>query len=59
VALRRIGGVAEKAAYEELTAQLVGTLGEREEVLGLVAVGSMASGPDAWSDHDFRVVASC
>lgn len=47
----------EKAAYEELTAQLVGTLGEREEVLGLVAVGSMASGPDAWSDHDFLVVA--
>ena len=47
----------EKAAYEELTAQLVGTLGERSEVLGLVAVGSMASGPDAWSDHDFLVVA--
>ena len=47
----------EKVAYEEFTAELVGTLGERPEVLGLVAVGSMASGPDAWSDHDVLVIA--
>lgn len=26
-------------------------------MLGLVAVGSMASGPDPWSDHDFLVIA--
>lgn len=57
VDLRRIGAVVEKAAYEEFTAALVGALGARPVVLGLVAVGSMASGPDAWSDHDFLVVA--
>ncbi|HEX4978124.1 MAG TPA: hypothetical protein VFV40_09695 [Nocardioides sp.] len=47
----------EKAAYEEFTSLLVGSLGDRPEVLGLVAVGSMASGPDVWSDHDFLVIA--
>ncbi len=47
----------EKAAYEELTARLVESLGNRPDVLGLVAVGSMAGEPDTWSDHDFLVVA--
>ena len=47
----------EKAAYEAFTAELVGNLGDRSDVLGLVAVGSMADGPDVWSDHDFLVIA--
>ena len=47
----------EKAAYEAFTEELVGSLRDRPEVLGLVAVGSMAGAPDQWSDHDFLVVA--
>lgn len=44
-------------SYHRFTADLVGSLAARAEVLGVVAVGSMASGPDTWSDHDFLVVA--
>jgi hypothetical protein len=47
----------DRASYERFTAELMGSLGDRPDVLGLVAVGSMAGGPDTWSDHDFLVIA--
>ena len=47
----------DRASYDDFTAALTASLGERPEVLGLVAAGSFASGPDEWSDHDFLVVA--
>ncbi|NOK58659.1 MAG: hypothetical protein GFH27_549301n311 [Chloroflexi bacterium AL-W] len=46
-------------AYHAFTNQLVASLTQRADVLGLVAVGSMAAQdyqPDAWSDHDFYVI---
>lgn len=45
--------------YHALTQALLEALRARSDVLGLVAVGSMAAQdirPDAWSDHDFFVV---
>ena len=47
----------DRASYDAFAADLTASLAERPEVLGLVAVGSFASGPDAWSDHDFLVIA--
>lgn len=45
--------------YHAFTNQLVANLTQRTDVLGLVAVGSMAAQdyqPDVWSDHDFYVI---
>ncbi len=45
--------------YRAFTRELVATLSPRPDVLGLVALGSMAeqgSPPDAWSDHDFWLI---
>jgi len=45
--------------YQELTRSLTASLEARSEVLGLVALGSMARmgiEPDSWSDHDFFVI---
>jgi hypothetical protein len=47
----------DRVSYHAFTAELTDRLAARLEVLGLVAVGSMASGPDAYSDHDFLVIA--
>ena len=44
----------DRAAYDAFTAALTESL--RDRVLALVAVGSMSSGPDEWSDHDFFVI---
>ena len=44
-------------SYQRFTDALTGSLRGRDGVLGLVAVGSMASGPDEFSDHDFLVIA--
>lgn len=49
----------QKDAYHQFTQQLVTNLQARADVLGLVAVGSMAAQdyqPDEWSDHDFFVI---
>lgn len=49
----------DKTAYEAFTQELIDTLRDRDDVVGLVALGSMAARnyrPDAWSDHDFFVV---
>ena len=46
-------------AYNEFTESLLRTLRADPEVLGLVALGSMAAVdtlPDRWSDHDFFVI---
>jgi hypothetical protein len=46
-------------SYRRFTRQLTTNLSARDDVLGLVAVGSMAERdylPDAWSDHDFFVI---
>lgn len=46
--------------YQDFTKALTASLGRRADVLGLIALGSMASDdyqPDRWSDHDFFVVA--
>lgn len=46
-------------SYRTFTRQLIASLDGRADVLGLVAVGSMAeqdTRPDAWSDHDFYVI---
>lgn len=51
----------ELAAYRAFTDQLVAHLRARPEVLGLVALGSMAERgelPDTRSDHDFFVIAA-
>jgi hypothetical protein len=48
-------------AYDAFTAALQGSLAGRADVLGLVALGSMAGRdyqPDEFSDHDFFVVAA-
>jgi hypothetical protein len=48
-------------AYDAFTAALQGSLAGRPDVLGLVALGSMAGRdyqPDQFSDHDFFVVAA-
>jgi hypothetical protein len=48
------------AAYREFTERLAAGLAGEPDVLGLVALGSMSGDPlaaDAWSDHDFFVVA--
>jgi len=45
--------------YDRFTDELLASLSARPEVLGLVALGSMAARdyrPDRWSDHDFYVV---
>jgi hypothetical protein len=45
--------------YRQFTAQLQKNLNDDPDVLGLVAVGSMAEQdyqPDDWSDHDFFVI---
>lgn len=47
--------------YRRFTEELVAWATEHLDVLGLVALGSMADvthSPDEWSDHDFWVVAS-
>ena len=46
------------SSYHAFTESLVASLTARDGVLGLVAVGSMASGPDEFSDHDFLVIAA-
>ena len=46
----------DRASYDDFTDHLTASLDGRPEVLGLVAAGSFASGPDAWSDHDFLVI---
>src|SRR5688572_5532887 len=46
--------------YREFTQKLLDSLGQRPEIIGLVALGSMAAqdyAPDEWSDHDFFVLA--
>jgi lincosamide nucleotidyltransferase B/F len=46
-------------AYRAFTARLTASLADRDDVLGLVAAGSMAEidyMPDRWSDHDFWVI---
>jgi lincosamide nucleotidyltransferase B/F len=46
-------------AYHQFTEQLIVNLEQDENILGLVAAGSMAQQdyqPDEWSDHDFFVV---
>ncbi len=52
----------DRASYDAFAARLAASLEARPEVLGLVAAGSFAGGPDAtdpdeWSDHDFLVIA--
>jgi hypothetical protein len=45
--------------YHTFTRQLAENLAQRDDVLGLIAVGSMARRdyqPDEWSDHDFWVI---
>jgi len=49
----------EPGAYRAFTKRLTVSLAERDDVLGLVAAGSMAERdyrPDRWSDHDFWVI---
>jgi predicted nucleotidyltransferase len=46
----------DRASYDAFADRLVASLAARDEVLGVVAAGSFASGPDEWSDHDFLVV---
>lgn len=51
----------EPAPFEAFTEALIANLSDDQTVLGLVALGSMAAigrSPDAWSDHDFWVVAA-
>lgn len=43
-------------AYERFTESLVSRLSVDDAVLGIVALGSMAYGADAHSDHDFFVI---
>ena len=45
----------DRASYDAFAEALIAALGSAPGVLGLVAAGSFASGPDAWSDHDFFV----
>lgn len=47
----------DRPTYVRLADDLVANLSSRDEVVGLVAVGSFATGPDEYSDHDFLVVA--
>lgn len=47
------------ARYQEFTDHLISWAERTDDVIGLVAVGSMAGGarrPDEWSDHDFWIV---
>lgn len=44
------------ASYHAFADRLTAALAARDDVLGLVAVGSFAVGPDEWSDHDFLVI---
>lgn len=49
----------ERHIYERFTSEIVATAETHPDVLGLVAVGSMAGrshSPDEWSDHDFWLV---
>ena len=46
----------DRASYDAFASDLTASLAARPEVLGLVAAGSFASGPDEWSDHDFLVI---
>jgi hypothetical protein len=46
-------------AYHQFTEQLIANLKKDDDILGLVAAGSMAAQdyrPDEWSDHDFFVI---
>ena len=48
-----------KEEYHTFTRQLTDSLAVRDDVLGLITVGSMAGRdyqPDEWSDHDFWVI---
>ena len=50
-----------RADYDRFTEHLRAWADVHSEVLGLVALGSMAGmrrQPDQWSDHDFWVVAT-
>lgn len=44
--------------YHAFTQAVVASLTARDDVLGLVAVGSAAGEPDAYSDHDLFVIAA-
>ena len=49
----------DRESYQAFTRKLTANLANRTDVLGLVAVGSMAERdymPDEWSDHDFYVI---
>ena len=46
----------ERPEYDAFTAELTRSAAMRDEVIGLVAVGSMAEGADEWSDHDFFLI---
>ena len=46
----------DRPTYIRFADALVDTLAARPDVVGLVAVGSFATGPDEYSDHDFFVV---
>lgn len=49
----------EPERYQRFTQQLQDSLAQKDHVLGLVALGSMAAQdylPDEWSDHDFFVI---
>ncbi len=49
----------DEVAYRAFTNQLTANLEDSTDVLGLVAVGSMAEQdypPDEWSDHDFFII---
>lgn len=45
------------SSYRAFAEVLVSSLSGRDDVLGLVAVGSFAGGADEFSDHDFFVIA--
>ena len=47
----------DRSTYIRFADALVDTLAARPDVVGLVAVGSFATGPDEYSDHDFFVIA--
>lgn len=49
----------DRIAYRKFTKRLTSALQQHEQVIGLVAVGSMAEcddQPDEWSDHDFYII---
>lgn len=46
----------EAATYDQLTEGLTASLARDARVIGLVLLGSTATGADEWSDHDFFVI---